>query len=117
MKKQETLTTYTQSNFKQLINFSTRICHEQSSLIDLLLVNDEKLVASIKSEPRIGLRDHVVITAIIQLNLKTGSTHKVQKPNSCKANYKAINKEISQKNTHLQVAEETTHAATILTKL
>nr|CAI5831742.1 unnamed protein product [Callosobruchus analis] len=83
-------------NFKQLVNFPTRIRKEQKSLLDLLLTNDKKLVTSLKSNPPIGLSDHVVLTATIQLNVRPYYSYMVEKRNFWKADYAVINNDIIQ---------------------
>lgn len=90
------LNAYTESNLKQLVTFPTRIRKEQKSLLDLLLTNDKKLVTSLKSSPPLGLSDHLVLTATIQLNIRTSPTHTVKKRNFWKADYAAINRDIIQ---------------------
>nr|CAI5845547.1 unnamed protein product [Callosobruchus analis] len=103
------LNTYTESNFKQLVNFPTRIRKEQKSLLDLLLTNDKKLVTSLKSNPPIGLSDHVVLTATIQLNVRPYYSYMVEKRNFWKADYAVINNDIIQLSDQTNITDRLTY--------
>ena len=88
---QNFLTAYTGWNASQLVNFPTRYRGMQSSLLDLILLNDKKLLAEIKAHPPIGLSDHIVITAITQLKILLKPTRVVYKRNFWKADYNQVN--------------------------
>ncbi|KAL3286305.1 hypothetical protein HHI36_000814 [Cryptolaemus montrouzieri] len=81
----EFLATYAQWTCYQLITSSTRLRVDSDSLLDLLLVPDERLVTRISSCPSLGLSDHTVLLATIQ------ETKLVYKINFYKADYAKVN--------------------------
>jgi Reverse transcriptase (RNA-dependent DNA polymerase)/Endonuclease-reverse transcriptase len=85
------LDAYKELNAAQLITFPTRFRGDQSSLLDLLLTNDRKLVSRIKDEPPVGKSDHSIIIATLQLKLNTKPTKPVLKRNFRMADYEQIN--------------------------
>lgn len=88
---QDFLEAYGEMNACQLVDFDTRFRNNQSSLLDLILVNDKKLIFDLKTEPPIGRSDHTVILCKTHINVKPRPTHKVLKRNFYKANYRLIN--------------------------
>lgn len=82
---------YKELSASQMITFPTRIRNGESSLLDLLLVNDENLITSILEEPPFGLSDHVTVLTKIQLKISEKATKTVFKRNFWKASYDQVN--------------------------
>lgn len=80
----------------QHINFPTRIRNNQTSLLDLLITNEKKLVFNIQQHAPLGKSDHVVFTARTQLQVITQPTHKVYKRQFWRADYVTINNTLQQ---------------------
>lgn len=87
---------YKNTGLKQIVDFKTRFRNGQSSMLDLLFTGDKKLFASVSSHPPVGISDHVVIHAVAQVKLNAQHTRRVEKRNFWKADYEAINEQISQ---------------------
>lgn len=81
---------------EQMIRFPTRVRKDEISLLDLLLVNDKKLVFDIQEHAPLGRSDHVVITAKTQLHLPVRPTHTVYKREFWTADYESVNSFLSQ---------------------
>ena len=84
------LNKYSEWPCKQLIKFDTRYRGDQSSLLDLLLVSDEKCISRVESGAPLGASDHSVITAVAQVRLQEKDTKKVIKRKFHKADYERI---------------------------
>ena len=92
---EEFLFAYHDSSLHQLIDFPTRYrSNNNPSLLDLLLVSDEKLVTEIVSDAPVGKSDHLVILANIQVCLDSKPLPKRKHKNYWKADYEQINKVI-----------------------
>ena len=87
------LRSYQEWNCWQIVTEDTRMRGEQSSLLDLLLVSDKKLVSEVKYLPPIGKSDHCVILSALQLQLER-PTKKILKRNYWGANYEVVNQHI-----------------------
>lgn len=90
------LEAYAQWNCKQMVNFPTRYRGNQKSLLDLILVNDKKVISQIEPLPPLGMSDHITILTTVQLKVKLKPTRKLQSRNFWKANYDEINNFLSQ---------------------
>lgn len=87
---------YKEMNATQLTTFPTRYRNTQGSLLDLLLVNDNKLVHNITKNPPLGKSDHIVITATTQFPLREKPTHRITKRNFWLQDYTEANNFISE---------------------
>lgn len=90
------LSAYKEANVAQIVTFPTRVRGQQTSLIDLVLTNDRKLVSELWEEPPFGRSDHNTVAVKIQLRITKGFTHKVEKRSYHAAEYSQINRYISQ---------------------
>lgn len=90
------LDSYTNHRGHQMIHFPTRIRNDQISLLDLLIVNEKRLIFDIKESAPLGKSDHIVITAKTQLQITAKPTHKIYKRQFWKADYNAINESLLQ---------------------
>lgn len=90
------LDSYKENNAVQCVKFVTRIRKEQESLLDLILVNDKKLIFNLTRDPPLGLSDHIVIRASSQLKARVKPTRVVMNRNFWKADYHQINNFIEQ---------------------
>lgn len=88
------LAAYNEMNAFQLVYFPTRFRNGEQSLLDLVLVNDKRLIYDIVGHPPIGKSDHIVVTAKSQLQLSLKPTRKVYKRHFWSADYSAINEHL-----------------------
>lgn len=89
------LESYLEMSAHQMVPFLTRYRGDQASLLDLLLVNDKKLVYDLHSEAPIGKSDHVVIVGKTQIRCISKPTQRVLRRNFWKADYGEINRYIA----------------------
>lgn len=92
---QDFLDKYLQWNVWQIVKEKTRYRGNQSSLLDLLLTSDQKLISNVEYLPPIGKSDHSVIFAIAQFQLHDKHTNKVLKRKFWKDIYDEVNQHLT----------------------
>lgn len=88
---------YSNSNLYQMIDKPTRFRQgNQPSSLDLILTNDESLIASVDYEAPIGKSDHSCLISKIQLEIKEHNQAQTKLwKNFSKVDYNKINEEIN----------------------
>ncbi|XP_022814459.1 uncharacterized protein LOC111348180 [Spodoptera litura] len=83
---------YNDSNLQQIIDKHTRYRQgNQPSFLDLVLTNDESLIAKIDHLAPIGKSDHTCLLANIQIQTQAQKKETNGRPNFKKANFEKIN--------------------------
>lgn len=96
-KSEQFLSDYLKMNAHQIVPFHTRFRNDQSSLLDLILVNEKRLIFDLQNDPPIGKSDHIVIRCKAQFEIAIRATRKLIKRNFWKADYEAVNTYLAQK--------------------
>ncbi|KAL3285142.1 hypothetical protein HHI36_019263 [Cryptolaemus montrouzieri] len=77
---QRFLDAYKTWNLEQIVNFPTRFRNDESSLLDLVLVDDTNLVSDIQQYPMLGLSDNPKQTVAVKRRREGGLCENQQLP-------------------------------------
>ena len=101
------LKAYKNMNAKQVVDFPTRFRGVEESLLDLILVNDKKLVCDLESCAPIGKSDHIAIGFSSQIKINLKPTQMVIRPDFWRTDYEPIKEYLLEKLVDEQMLSKT----------